>query len=170
MWHFLDGRNRFEIELNDDGAEEIDEVRASFLRLKKSQFEKGQLRLSDPMTAAEWRTRTDDELVEARISAALADLEAMDAFVSEVGRLIGERAFHTLPEFKRGRERLEGFRHLTSGPWRGVFLVSRDGADVAVIVFSRHPHVMEDRLPELFEPYRKIDAGNPEDPQAAEVR
>ena len=30
------GHNLFEIELDDDGAEEIDEVTASFLRLKAS--------------------------------------------------------------------------------------------------------------------------------------
>lgn len=69
------GRNRFEIELDDDGAEEIDEVTATFLRLKKDQFQKGQLRLSDPMTASDWRAKMDDELTEARklIASAEAD-------------------------------------------------------------------------------------------------
>ncbi|MDE8652825.1 hypothetical protein [Novosphingobium album (ex Liu et al. 2023)] len=60
------GRNRFEIELDEDGADEIDEVTASFLRLKKDQFEKGQLKLSAPMSASDWKSKTDQELAEAR--------------------------------------------------------------------------------------------------------
>lgn len=60
------GRNRFEIEADSDDAVEVDEVTASFLRLKKDQFEKQQLHLSDPMSAAEWRTKLDGELAEAR--------------------------------------------------------------------------------------------------------
>lgn len=60
------GRNRFEIEFDDDGVDEIDEVTASFLRLKKDQFEKGQLKLSAPMSAEDWRKATDAQLSEAR--------------------------------------------------------------------------------------------------------
>ena len=60
------GRNRFEIELEDDGAEEVDEVTAAFLRLKKDQFGKGLLKLSEPMTSADWRKKMDIELAEAR--------------------------------------------------------------------------------------------------------
>jgi len=60
------GRNRFEIELDDDGAEEIDEITATFLRLKKDQFEKGQLKLSDPMTADDWNKKIDIEFAETR--------------------------------------------------------------------------------------------------------
>lgn len=45
------GRNRFEIELEVEEDEEVDEVTAAFLRLKKDQFERGLLNLSAPMTA-----------------------------------------------------------------------------------------------------------------------
>ena len=41
-------RDPFEIELQDGEGDEVDEVTASFLRMKKDQFEKGQLRFSTP--------------------------------------------------------------------------------------------------------------------------
>lgn len=91
---------------------------------------------------------------EARLNAAIADLEAIDTFGKEVERLIGSRAFLTLPEFKRDGRRVEGFHHLTVGPWRGVFLVDSGGADVAAILFSREPHALESRLGEVMQAYQ----------------
>jgi hypothetical protein len=58
-------RNRFEITLEADDEEEVDEVTAAFLRLKKDQFEKGKLRLSERMSAADWRRKTAEELADA---------------------------------------------------------------------------------------------------------
>ncbi|MDE8652826.1 hypothetical protein [Novosphingobium album (ex Liu et al. 2023)] len=95
---------------------------------------------------------------EARLSAVLADLQALDVFAASVGKLIASRGFQDLPGFRRGRERFEGFHALTVGPWRGVFLVSRDGAHVAGIVFSRAPHALEGRLAEIAAAYRKDPA------------
>ena len=92
---------------------------------------------------------------EARISAALCDLQSLDAFAVRIGELIASREFQTLPGFKRGRERFEGFHALSVGPWRGVFLVSRDGANVAGILFSRDPHALEGRLVEIAAAYRE---------------
>jgi hypothetical protein len=92
---------------------------------------------------------------EARLHAALTDLKAMNQFVAEVDRLIENQAFQTLPGFKRGRERFDGYHQLTVGPWRGVFLVSRDGSNVVALLFSRHPHALEARLRELSEPYMR---------------
>ncbi|MEO2039962.1 hypothetical protein D6851_04135 [Altericroceibacterium spongiae] len=60
------GQNRFEIVLDGDEAEEIDEVTATFLRLKKDQFEKGLLNLSEPMTAVDWRKQMDADLADVR--------------------------------------------------------------------------------------------------------
>ena len=59
------GRNRFEIELETDDDEEIDEVTAAFLRLKRDQFEKGKLRLSEPLTADQWRDAMDKKFAAA---------------------------------------------------------------------------------------------------------
>ena len=60
------GQNRLEIVLDGDDAEEIDEVTATFLRLKKDQFEKGLLNLSEPMTAVDWRKQMDADLADVR--------------------------------------------------------------------------------------------------------
>lgn len=68
------GRNRFEIELESDGDAEIDEVTAAFLRLKKHLFEKGKLRLSEAVTAEEWRTAMDKKIAVAE--AAMKKVEA----------------------------------------------------------------------------------------------
>ncbi len=55
------GRNRFEVELQTGEDEEIDEVTAAFLRLKKDQFEKGKLQLTAPVTASGWRVAVADK-------------------------------------------------------------------------------------------------------------
>ena len=64
------GGNRFEIELETEDDEELDEVTAAFLRLKRDQFEKGKLRLSEPVTADGWGVAMDE-----KITAAEAALE-----------------------------------------------------------------------------------------------
>ena len=56
------GKNRFEIGLEADSDEEVDEVTAAFLRLKRDQFEKGRLRLSEPVTADDWRAAMDEKI------------------------------------------------------------------------------------------------------------
>ena len=70
----MTGRNRFEIEIEDDGDTEIDAVTAAFLRLKRDQFEKGLLDLSDPMSSDDLRHRAESELAEARRRIAEAGL------------------------------------------------------------------------------------------------
>lgn len=75
------GLNRFEIGIESDGDEEADEVTAAFLRLKKDLFGKGKLRLSAPVTAAEWRAEMDAKVaaVEAALELAGADLTGTPA-------------------------------------------------------------------------------------------
>jgi hypothetical protein len=56
--------NRYEIELETDETDddEVDAMTAAFLALKAAQFERGELRLSPPMTADKWRQRFDRAL------------------------------------------------------------------------------------------------------------
>lgn len=46
--------NRFEIELDSDEEQVVDEVTAAFLRLKRDQFQRGLLELSPPQSADAW--------------------------------------------------------------------------------------------------------------------
>ena len=91
---------------------------------------------------------------EARMRAAIDDLASLRAFIDAVESHMRAGSFHELPGFRRGRERLEGFRQLTVGPWRGVFLVDAAGTTVVGLVFSRHPHRLEERLGEIADRYR----------------
>jgi hypothetical protein len=66
------GRNRFEIAIETDASEEVDEVTAAFLRLKRDQFAKGTLRLVGPVTAEEWRADMDRQIGAAEAAQARA--------------------------------------------------------------------------------------------------
>lgn len=55
------GSNRFEIELNSDKDEEIDDLTAAFLMLKIEQFKKGRLHLTEPVDADEWQAEMDEK-------------------------------------------------------------------------------------------------------------
>jgi hypothetical protein len=101
---------------------------------------------------------------EARVKAATDAWKDLEAFMSEIQRLLEGRAFQTLPKLKQGQDRLDGFHHLTIGPWRGIFLVSPDGAYVAGLVFSREPHELGPRLLEVAGAYQK--AAKPETEEA----
>ncbi len=61
------GDNRFEIDLDTGDGAEIDDITAAFLTLKLAQFKGGELSLSEPMTAAQWRAEAAawDEAAEA---------------------------------------------------------------------------------------------------------
>jgi hypothetical protein len=56
--------NRFEIVFEDESEPDVDPVTAAFLHLKSDQFRKGVLRLSEPMTAEDWRQQTDRDFGE----------------------------------------------------------------------------------------------------------
>ncbi|KPM12508.1 hypothetical protein [Citromicrobium sp. WPS32] len=123
---------------------------------------------------AQRRQAAEDCVAEFRVASALVDgsearlrpvikaLRALDAFAKEVERLTAQRGFAALPEFKRGTERFDGYHQLTEAPWRGIFLVSRDGGQVVGLVFSRHPHKLEERLGEIAQGYRHIRSDEPE--------
>lgn len=121
--------------------------------------------IADCITAFKQASRTVKG-AEARVSAALADLKALTVFTDEIARLMEERGFHSLPEFKQGRVHFDGYHHLTVAPWCGIFLVSRDGADVVALIFSRLPLALEERIAELAAGYRaaKPAADDEEDP------
>ena len=71
------GLNRFEIEIEAIGYEEVDEITAAFLRLNRDLFAKGKLGISKRMTAADWRDEMNPkiEAVEAALKCAGADLD-----------------------------------------------------------------------------------------------
>jgi hypothetical protein len=56
--------NRYEIVFEDESEQDVDPVTAAFLHLKSDQFRKGMLRLSEPMTAEDWRKQTSRDLEE----------------------------------------------------------------------------------------------------------
>lgn len=60
------GRNRFEIELEAGGDDEVDEVTAAFLSLKKQQFVSGDLKLMTPVTAQQLKAEADEQMAAAR--------------------------------------------------------------------------------------------------------
>ncbi len=91
---------------------------------------------------------------EARLRAALDDNEALRRFADAVKTHLRHSTFHDLPPLRKWGRRLQGLHQLTCGPFRGVFLVSRDGAQVVALVFSREPHDYSERLNELAVPYR----------------
>jgi hypothetical protein len=84
-------------------------------------------------------TRTVKD-AERRVAAALNDRKALEKFSKRVAELIRKRDFQSLPTL--GPE-LAGYHQLTVGPWRGVFLVSADGAYVAGMLFTQAPHKLE---------------------------
>ena len=63
------GGNRFAVELETAEHEEVDEVTAAFLRLKRDQFAKGTLRLAEPVTADQWRAETNERVAVAEAAA-----------------------------------------------------------------------------------------------------
>lgn len=91
---------------------------------------------------------------EARVYAALSELRSLREFSNRVARLMETRGFSALPELVHNGNRLHGLRHLTVGPWRGVFLVGDDPAIVVALLFSRAPHDLTDRLDEIARPHR----------------
>ena len=68
------GANRFEIEIINEQEEEIDNVAAAFINLKKSQFEAGTLPLMEPITADQWREEMDKKLSGAIAAAEMFNL------------------------------------------------------------------------------------------------
>ncbi len=68
------GKNRFEIELDTGEDEEVDDVTAAFLQIKRSQFIKGELELLPPVSAAQRRAESDARLEPGR--RAIAALKA----------------------------------------------------------------------------------------------
>lgn len=66
------GAKRFEVTLENEDDEEVDELTAAFLRLKLDQFKKGAVRLSHPYTAESFRALRDEvESLEEEIAAEL---------------------------------------------------------------------------------------------------
>jgi hypothetical protein len=60
------GRGRVEVFVEGDGDVELDDVDAAFLRLKTSEFERGRLALSGPVSARDWVARAERLFQEAR--------------------------------------------------------------------------------------------------------
>jgi len=101
---------------------------------------------------------------EARVHAALSELARLREFSNRVSDLMETGGFAALPELGHDGDRLDGLRHLTVGPWRGVFLVGADPAVVVALLFSRAPHTLADRLDEIARPYRTATAETAKDP------
>ena len=97
---------------------------------------------------------------EARTRAALADIDRLREFNEEVARHLEDRSFRDLPGVRRDQYTLDALHQLTVGPWRGVFLVRPDGTEVIALVFSKHPHDLEQRLDEIAGRYRSVSDEN----------
>ena len=97
---------------------------------------------------------------EARVRAALNDFNDLKAFRDAVAVHLRAGSFRDLPGFRR--EGLNGFHHLTVGPWRGVFLVSNDGSEVIGMVFSKYPHHLGGHFVEVAKSYQTAELEKPE--------
>jgi hypothetical protein len=87
---------------------------------------------------------------EPRVRAAIDALQTLRTFTDAVEHHLRERSFRSLPGVTSAGQRLDACHHqLNVGPWRGVFLVSADGAQVVALLFSRAPHTLDHRLGEL---------------------
>lgn len=60
------GKNSVYISMSGGDVVEVDDVEAAFLRLKLNDFSRGEVELSGPMTASEWRGSIGPRLSEAR--------------------------------------------------------------------------------------------------------
>lgn len=94
---------------------------------------------------------------EPRVRAALDDWRHLKEFIAEVDHRMNTRSFHELPRFLDAGASIQGLHKLTTGPWRGVFLIGADESDVVALVFSKQPHDLEGRLNELVSGYRRAD-------------
>ena len=85
-----------------------------------------------------------------RAEAALRAKSDLRAFVNRLAKHIEADDFAELPRLRSRLVPIDGCHHLTTGEWRGVFLVD-GGTKIAVgIVFSRSPHDLRGRLDEAI--------------------
>tara|TARA_R110000824_G_scaffold3234_4_gene15113 strand:+ start:29627 stop:30115 length:489 start_codon:yes stop_codon:yes gene_type:complete len=79
------------------------------------------------------------------------DIEDLKEFDRRLEDLVRTGEFNSLPILRnKFWRRIANCRHLTVGPWRGVFLVDSGGSAVAGMLFSHEPHDFYDRLDELL--------------------
>ncbi len=91
---------------------------------------------------------------EATLRSAMKEFKALDAFGEAIKQHIENASFHELPAVKNRMRRIELMHQLNCGPFRGIFLISRNSKQVTALLFSRKPHDVSKRLIELAEPYR----------------
>jgi len=85
----------------------------------------------------------------ARVCAALQEKQDLETFVARVGDLLAARGFADLPRLRRAGRVVPHCHALRVGPWRGVFLVDPAGEFAVGLLFSKAPHLLDDRLDEL---------------------
>jgi hypothetical protein len=74
------GGKRFEISIQDDDDEDVDELTAAFLRLKIDQFKKGRVELSSPYTAEMFAVHArESKVLESEIAGELKRIAAESA-------------------------------------------------------------------------------------------
>ena len=98
------GLNRFEVGIANAGDEDVDEVTAAFLQLKKDLFSKGKVRLSAPITADAWRAEMDEKIA------------AVDAALQNAGANRAENHSDAASPGRRGQELTGGEKPRKSVP------------------------------------------------------
>jgi len=71
------------------------------------------------------------------------------AFDARLEGILRDGGFDALPRLVGASIDFHYFRHLTIGPWRGVFIVHPDMDTAIGVIFSKEPHDMSQRLDEL---------------------
>lgn len=86
-------------------------------------------------------------------------------FREQLAGLIRDKGFSRLPRLRGAwLRRIEHYRHLSVGVWRGLFVVAADGSAAVAVIFSRAPHDYMDRLDELrIKHANKLEAAADED-------
>lgn len=110
-------------------------------------FYRDRTSFQDPLDAA--IQETEDALVHAgrevegaleRARRAQLDIDSLDAFINAVGDHIDHSSFAALPPLVGKLLSRYDMRHLTRGPWRGIFLLDASGTAVVALSFSKDPH------------------------------
>jgi hypothetical protein len=133
----------------------------AYLYRDKDSFDKPLFEAPESCIAAFYAASSHVKGAEARVRQAIDDLKSLEDFNAALEWRMRTRTFHDLPRLKRGGGKLRGFHQLTVGSWRGVFLVGRDRDNVIALVFSKHPHRLEQRLGEIsarYLPHNPVDA------------
>lgn len=79
-----------------------------------------------------------------------ADKEALNAFTEALAQRQDRGTFWGLPGIQTGTlSRSTRYKILEKGPYRGIFLVDRASNTAVGLIFSKAPHDLHDRIPQV---------------------